>query len=249
MALVAAPVAAPMVVPAKVLVRSFNRATDEKAVRRIFDEGMMGMTSAAFSALVQAVWPLAAAVCALLSAMAWAFGIGPVGAALAALVPLAACLVAVRLSLTKSIRSFVDKSLSADLQDIDSFYMAMPSSHFWVAVGPSGDEAEAVLGCVALEVKSHDDQDDRSRRGWGELRRMSVAKAGRRRGVASLLNAALLAHAKEHQLKGVYLTTSTMQPDAIALYTKLEYQQVSLKPLSLFKLDGVIKLASFQMPL
>ena len=40
---------------------------------------------------------------------------------------------------------------------------------------------------------------------------MSVAKSGRQRGVAKQLHAALLAHAQEQQLKGVFLSTSNLQ--------------------------------------
>ena len=40
---------------------------------------------------------------------------------------------------------------------------------------------------------------------------MSVAKSGRQRGVAKQLHAALLAHAQQQQLKGVFLSTSNLQ--------------------------------------
>ena len=49
------------------------------------------------------------------------------------------------------------------------------------------------------------------REGWGELRRMSVAKSARRRGVAKQLHQALIAHAQAQQLKGVFLSTSSLQ--------------------------------------
>jgi N-acetylglutamate synthase-like GNAT family acetyltransferase len=40
---------------------------------------------------------------------------------------------------------------------------------------------------------------------------MSVAKAARRRGVAKQLHQVLIAHAQAHQLKGVFLSTSSLQ--------------------------------------
>jgi N-acetylglutamate synthase-like GNAT family acetyltransferase len=107
----------------------------------------------------------------------------------------------------KVISSYVEKSLADDLLDIQKFYMSNPQSHFFVAVGAGCDgnnAAESVLGCVALEYKP----DDKTYAGWGELRRMSVAKAGRRRGIASQLNNAVLAHAEAQKLKGVFLVLS-----------------------------------------
>jgi len=233
---------------APIRIRSFNRATDEAAVHVIFAEGMMQMVSSGFAALFNALAPLVAAACAILSAVAWSLGVGPVATVLAFVVPLSAAMMGLRLYLARMIRNYVDKSISDDLADIDGFYMATPKSHFWVAVVGEKDGGDEVLGCVALESKS-DSEDNKDRRGWGELRRMSVAKSGRRRGVASLLNAALLAHAHQQHLKGVFLSTSTMQPDAIALYSRLEYKQVSLTPFPNRILERAIQFALFEKAL
>ena len=210
--------------------------------------GMSSLSFNGFSALARALSLPVGSMCAVMSSIAYATGIcGPAAAAAAGLVPFLGFLASLFLRFHKVIRSYVEKSLADDLLDIKKFYMSNPQSHFFVAVGAGCDgnnAAESVLGCVALEYKP----DDKTYAGWGELRRMSVAKAGRRRGIASQLNNAVLAHAEAQKLKGVFLvlsfrffsrttvqiltpeelqTTSTLQPVAISMYRKFGYEKVN----------------------
>ncbi|KAJ3572609.1 hypothetical protein NP233_g2962 [Leucocoprinus birnbaumii] len=54
----------------------------------------------------------------------------------------------------------------------------------------------------------------------GELRRVAVSCRHSRRGVASMIIQATLAHAKTHNLPSIYLLTSSLQDAAVALYKK-----------------------------
>jgi hypothetical protein len=169
---------------------------------------MRSLSFNGFSALARALSLPVGSLCAVMSSVAYATGIcGPAAAAAAGCLPFLGFLAALFWRFHKVISSYVEKSLADDLLDIQKFYMSNPQSHFFVAVGAGCDgnnAAESVLGCVALEYKP----DDKTYAGWGELRRMSVAKAGRRRGIASQLNNAVLAHAEAQKLKGVFLVLS-----------------------------------------
>jgi hypothetical protein len=133
-------------------------------------------------------------VCAALSAVTFAAGGGAVLVVLAALIPYAAFLYVVYANLKSKLVNYVNSSLSDDLKDISTFYMAAEKSNFWVAVSPAGkaEKQEQVLGCVALQFK----KDDTKYAGWGELRRMAVGAAGRRRGIASQRKRPHISHFK-----------------------------------------------------
>jgi GNAT superfamily N-acetyltransferase len=141
----------------------------------------------------------------------------------------------------RTVLDYINKSIADDLTDIDKYYMSESRSHFFVAVdSDTGD----ILGCVALDYKPKHDKFA----GWGELRRMSVAKAGQRRGIASLLHNALLVYAKSQKLNGIFLTTSTIQHAALALYKKLGYNEVATASFYPYPLES-IKYVTFALEL
>lgn len=61
---------------------------------------------------------------------------------------------------------------------------------------------------------------------------MVVSPDHRRRGIGAMLLRALIAHAKEHKLSSVFLTTSTIQAAAIEMYKKFGWAQVSERQVS-----------------
>lgn len=224
-------------------IRSY-RTSDEASVHRIFAESMIGVAKEGFPVVAADLRVKAAGVCAALSAVTFAAGGGAVLVVLAALIPYAAFLYVVYANLKSKLVNYVNSSLSDDLKDISTFYMAAEKSNFWVAVSPAGkaEKQEQVLGCVALQFK----KDDTKYAGWGELRRMAVGAAGRRRGIASQLNGALLDHAKEKGMRGVFLTTSNLQTGAIGLYNRLGYRQVSAMSMPSMK---AVEFLSFEQTL
>lgn len=143
----------------------------------------------------------------------------------------------------RAFRSYYDQCLQDDLADIAQHYrlVAIKSSNngldwvpsgasgFWVAEGVTADGYD-IVGSVALgaspqlcmlhctNVASAIDASSAGEPGTGELRRMLVSPRHRRRGVGAKLSQTLLAHAREHKLSSLVLTTTNFQPDAIRMY-------------------------------
>jgi GNAT superfamily N-acetyltransferase len=74
-----------------------------------------------------------------------------------------------------------------------------------------------LVGCGAVRVLEP---------GVGEVKRMYVRPAARRRGVAQAVLATLEATAREMGLRTLRLETGTRQPEAKALYEKQGYQRI-----------------------
>ena len=195
-------------------IRSYRASTDKAAVYRIFADGMNGLPRNGVISVTSAVCPFVGALCALWSAGAFMIGCSVLVVLSTNILAVAGAMFYIYHHLKQGFRLYVEGSLQDDLESIDTFYLNNGASHFWVAAEEATDQ---VIGCVALDV--HQDAD-----GWGQLRRMSVDKAARRRGVAAKLHAALLEHAKQHKLQGIFLTTSNIQLAAIRLYKKLGYR-------------------------
>lgn len=110
--------------------------------------------------------------------------------------------------------AYIARALREEIERIDAYYQAVDGNGFWVAE-VDGD----VAGMVGIERATDDAT-------AGEVRRMYVDGAYRRRGLGSIL----LAHAERFcQTTGyqrVVLSTSELQPQAIALYKARGYTQV-----------------------
>ncbi|KAJ7582327.1 acyl-CoA N-acyltransferase [Mycena floridula] len=100
----------------------------------------------------------------------------------------------------------------------------MTASGFWVA-----EMGSRVVGMVALDQASDKPE--------VELRRMSVLASYRGRGIASQLIKTIVDHATKHKMTSIFLSTSTMQPGAIAMYKKYgwSYKQI----LEVFRVAGM----------
>jgi len=130
---------------------------------------------------------------------------------------------------------YTEKTLSTDLASFASLSSVFKkrASEYWVAEHvPSG----AVAGMVAVECISP---------GVGELRRMAVDEAFRRRGLAMRLVLHALDFAQQAGLHTVTLTTQSFNKAAISLYKKAGFVEVvdsragsgsSIKPFTLVKL-------------
>ena len=121
-----------------------------------------------------------------------------------------------------------DNDTGADLDDIQTNYMKCRGSHFWVA------EADgAVVGMIG--VQHHDT-------GSGEIRRLRVARAHRRRGIGSALVEAALRFCEERNYLKVTLDTFMEREPAIRLFEKFRFRHfrtrnVAGKDLMYFLLD------------
>ncbi|KAJ7061866.1 acyl-CoA N-acyltransferase [Mycena amicta] len=155
-----------------------------------------------------------------------------------------ALIVSIRGAIRHYLRRFCDDALKADMRDIDEWY-CKPGGGFWVAVRPrkairngsakAGEvdgvgEDEEVLGYVGLEYQPNSPPNPlRDPTTTAEIRRMIVAEAHRRKGLANALMHATLAHAdaiSHPRLEYVFLGTSDLQPAAQTLYERLGFVTV-----------------------
>ncbi|KAE9395726.1 acyl-CoA N-acyltransferase [Gymnopus androsaceus JB14] len=93
-----------------------------------------------------------------------------------------------------------------------------PIRCFWVAEVPSAtsESGYEVVGCVALDCSSKSD-------GLmiGELRRLFVLPAHRKRGIGTMLTRTVISYAKENKVSLLQLETTNFQPVAREMYNRL----------------------------
>ena len=98
-----------------------------------------------------------------------------------------------------------------DIDDIESAYMRREGNHFWVAETPEGE----VIGMIG--VQHHDE-------GSGEIRRLRVSEAHRRKGVGSALVEQALKFCQERQYLKITLDTFMDREPAIKLFEKFRFR-------------------------
>src|SRR5437016_734830 len=103
-----------------------------------------------------------------------------------------------------------------DIDDIVSAYMAKQGSHFWIAETPDGQ----VVGMIG--VQHHGD-------GVGEIRRLRVARAHRRRGIGKALVEAAVKFCNENAYLKVTLDTFIEREPAIKLFEKFRFRHSKTK--------------------
>ncbi|XP_077157366.1 N-acetyltransferase 8 [Paroedura picta] len=123
---------------------------------------------------------------------------------------------------------YVTAALANDLRDIRKTYLEAKDSCFWVVTSQ-----EEVVGMVAAVQP-----EDPSQRGTAlELKRMSVAKPHRGRGLSKALTRTVIRFAQERGYKEVVLGTSMVQVAAQRVYEKMGFRKVNaLAPSLLAKL-------------
>jgi ribosomal protein S18 acetylase RimI-like enzyme len=105
--------------------------------------------------------------------------------------------------------AYVETAIRAELGRIEDYYLARPDQGFWVA------EENVVLGMVGIERHAAD---------AGELRRLAVDRAHRRRGIGRLLLTTAEAFCREAGYRKVVLSTSELQVAATRLYEANGYR-------------------------
>lgn len=83
------------------------------------------------------------------------------------------------------------------------------------------DESRQVVGCCAL--KPHPESD------CHELAKMAVSPDAQGKGIGRQLGEALLAYARSHDVKRIFLEGNTRLEASIALYRKLGFKEIPLK--------------------
>lgn len=104
-----------------------------------------------------------------------------------------------------------ENDTALDIDDIETAYMNSPDCHFWVAEGQGGE----VLGMVG--VQGHE-------QGVGEIRRLRVAQAHRRRGIGSALVEQALKFCQDRGYIKIALDTFMEREPAIRLFEKFHFR-------------------------
>ncbi len=103
-----------------------------------------------------------------------------------------------------------ENDTALDIGDIESVYMKVPGSHFWVAT--VGDQVVGMIG-----VQQHD-------AGAGEIRRLRVTSSHRRRGIGSLLVEQALRFCQEKHYLKITLDTFLEREPAVRLFEKFGFR-------------------------
>ncbi|WP_211875823.1 GNAT family N-acetyltransferase [Plastoroseomonas arctica] len=104
--------------------------------------------------------------------------------------------------------TYIDQSLVEEMDRVAAYY-AEHGGAFWVA-----ERAGAIIGMFGLEP--HDDH-------FLELRRMYVSPTERRTGIASAMLEFAEDECRRRGFSRMELSTSELQPAAVALYRRAEY--------------------------
>ncbi|XP_056327485.1 probable N-acetyltransferase camello [Danio aesculapii] len=123
-------------------------------------------------------------------------------------------LAAGRQSVCYMFNKYIQTSLEQDLSHIQQTYMDPANACFWVA-----ETQGRVVGTVGCFPSDKD-------KNFLELKRMSVKKAHRGKGIAKALCRTVADFAREHGYLGVMLHTSVVQTDAQKLYEHMGYQKI-----------------------
>ncbi|XP_053921703.1 putative N-acetyltransferase 8B isoform X2 [Cuculus canorus] len=187
------------------------REEDYEAVRCLFAQGILEHAPAGYRHVVRSARAqlglLVLFAAARAAAGSWLLGLAAAALALVAAWPL------VRSFST----SYVRQALSTDLRDIGASYLRPPDAAFWVA-----EAGGAVVGMVAAAAP----QDPAERGSALELKRMSVSRDFRGRGVARALCGEVLRFARARGYGAVVLSTSMVQVAAQRLYESQGFRKV-----------------------
>ncbi|KAJ7327288.1 hypothetical protein JRQ81_017047 [Phrynocephalus forsythii] len=137
---------------------------------------------------------------------------------------------------------YVQDALLGDMLDIRSSYLEQKDCSFWVVV----DHSQEVVGTVAITYPEEPSLQGRAL----ELKRLSVGKGHRGRGLAKALTQTVLCFAQERGYKEVVLGTSMVQQAAQLLYESMGFRKVQvLSPSLLCKLlHFYVYIYSYEIP-
>ncbi|KAG7094877.1 hypothetical protein E1B28_005684 [Marasmius oreades] len=101
---------------------------------------------------------------------------------------------------------------------VPNVYFTSGPRGFWVAeVDRPGASEPEIVGCIGLDLSRIHGPDT------GEMRRMVVSPDHRGSGIASMLYDVCEAHARQHKLKSIVLTTTQFQPHGRKFYERQGY--------------------------
>jgi len=129
-----------------------------------------------------------------------------------------------------------------DLNDIYSNYQSSDNTNFWVAETTQAHGSKKIIGTIAI-VSSLKGMPYST--GVAYLRRMSVLKSCRRRGVANRLLETAVQFCKEHNYVQIELITTKVHQAAMQLYLKSGFYCRSYKPY--YYLHGLVAIWTYEL--
>jgi GNAT superfamily N-acetyltransferase len=108
-------------------------------------------------------------------------------------------------------QNYVERAIDEELGKIEEYYLGREGQGFWIA-----DDGR-VVGMVGIERHGGD---------AGELRRMAVEKANRRKGIGRMLLGVAETFCRDYGYRRVMLSTSELQAAAARLYESAGYRRV-----------------------
>ncbi|XP_075049883.1 N-acetyltransferase 8B-like [Mixophyes fleayi] len=183
--------------------------SDFHAVRRIFTRGCHEHTAAAFYKALKLPhnW--------LLLLVVFVLPLVTIGSILLSILDVVIVLVVLWLCGREFFHSFSKNVLLEDMKDITRYYLQRQGYCFWVVESPIGE----VVGMVAAAI-SHPSGGAKHM----ELKRLSVARTHRGKGIAKLLCRTLINFARKSECEAVVLSTTTILVDALRLYEKIGFR-------------------------
>ncbi|CAN2391436.1 Acetyltransferase (GNAT) domain, partial [Pristimantis euphronides] len=139
---------------------------------------------------------------------------------LVSLLGVVALLAGGRLLIIFVFQKFINETYQTDLQNIEESYMLRHNSCFWVA--ESNGRVVGMVGVQPVQGSRHDVM----------LRRLSVAKDQRHKGIARSLCTYVIDFARQRGYKHVTLDTSTIQHAAHKLYLNMGFRKAKSKQVS-----------------
>ncbi|RVE56871.1 hypothetical protein OJAV_G00210560 [Oryzias javanicus] len=119
-----------------------------------------------------------------------------------------------RLGIIYMFNRYIEATLSGDLRDVTNSYLRSKDSCFWVA--ESEGQVVGTVACLPAENAP----------GCLELKRMSVRRSHRGRGIAKALCRTVADFTRDRGYAAVVLQTSMVATDAQKLYTHMGYQKI-----------------------
>uniref|UniRef100_A0A8C5P5V7 N-acetyltransferase domain-containing protein n=1 Tax=Leptobrachium leishanense TaxID=445787 RepID=A0A8C5P5V7_9ANUR len=110
--------------------------------------------------------------------------------------------------------SYIERCLADDMVNVEEYYLRRGGYCFWVA--ESGGEVVSAVAAVPAPVSIGDKHT--------ELKRLTIAKEFRRRGIGKVLCQTVIDFARQSGCVAVVLRTSMPQGDAVKLYERMGFQ-------------------------
>ncbi|XP_052007453.1 probable N-acetyltransferase camello [Xyrauchen texanus] len=183
------------------------RDDDDEDVREIFTLGMSEHIPSSFMHILKQPLTQMILVCVLSALLTSSMSI------LLIILTVTLLLAAGRQGVSYMVTKYIQTSLKQDFSHIRQTYLESPNSCFWVA-----ESQGSVVGAVACSPTQFEN--------FLELKRMSVKKSYRGRGIAKALCRTVADFAREQGFQGIVLHTTVVQTDAQKLYEHMGYHKI-----------------------